>query len=79
MTKDLGDNIENRFADEEILRSELGHCFNFKFWEPVECIGGKVYFGSYYKHTYILRSGRRSETTLQTPEQIMIKGRMGLI
>lgn len=23
--------------------------FNWKFWKPVECVGGKVYFGGYYR------------------------------
>jgi hypothetical protein len=24
--------------------------FNWKFWEPIDCIGGKVYFGRYVEY-----------------------------
>lgn len=45
--------------------------FHYRFWEPKDCIGGKVYFGTYYEPT----SG---EGACQTHLQFHIKRSMGL-
>lgn len=28
----------------------LTYCFHWKFWEPIEAIGGKIYFGLYVEY-----------------------------
>ncbi|MBT4175192.1 hypothetical protein HOC80_05295 [archaeon] len=76
---ELNDSIETNFDDSDIVCSHLTLCFNYRFWDPVDCIGGNVCFGSYYKHCYGLRNGNRSQTTFQTPSQIKVKRSMGLI
>lgn len=63
----------DKITDATILRSEFTLRFHFKFWEPVNCVGGKVYFGTYYEHVYVLRNGQRSTTSLQTPAQVRNK------
>lgn len=67
-----------RFEEGDIERSVLTPMFNFKFWKPVDCIGGRIFFGSYYEHYYQLKDGSRSETVLQTPLQVQIKRSSGI-
>lgn len=64
------DKITNAVIDHNDVTAHL----HLKFWEPIKCCGGYVYFGWYYEHTFILIDGRRSTTSLQTPEQMRNKG-----
>lgn len=45
--------------------------FNWRFWEPVDCIGGKVYLGFYYPRV-------DGESIPQTHLQFIIKQDMGI-
>lgn len=46
--------------------------FHWKFWKPLEVIGGVVFMGHYYE---VWHNGKLE--SLQTEEQIKIKGSMG--
>jgi len=48
--------------------------FNWRFWKPIECIGGNVYFGS-----YAIVEDENGKTSLQNREQIRIKYEMGIL
>lgn len=50
--------------------------FHWKFWKPVECIGGRVYFGEYVICGCV-ENGFISFSR-QTPDQVAIKQRLGL-
>jgi hypothetical protein len=48
-------------------------CFHWKFWKPIKCVGGNVYFNFYYV-TYTVGE----KITYQTVQQFHIKADMGL-
>lgn len=45
--------------------------FHWRFWAPIECVGGKVYFGTYWFDVNGIAPS-------QTHEQWYIKARMGM-
>lgn len=47
--------------------------FNWNPFRPVECVGGKVWFGTYYECRV------EGKVTLQTPFQYYLKRRDGLV
>jgi hypothetical protein len=47
--------------------------FNWRFWKPINCIGGKVYLGLYCVCEV------DGKETLQTPLQYRIKKDMGYV
>lgn len=49
--------------------------FHWKFWKPINVIGGKVYFGHYHR----CRSESENREIIQTPMQTMIKKSMGVM
>lgn len=48
--------------------------FNWRFWRPIQCIGGKVFFGRYANCLNV----ETGETSKQTVEQVCIKRQMGI-
>lgn len=50
--------------------------FHWKFWKPIECTGGNVYFGYYAVIHSFLEDKFHG---LQTPLQVQIKREMGLL
>ena len=48
--------------------------FNWRFWKPIDCIGGLVFIGSYAECEH--EDGRK---TLQTAEQARIKVSIGVL
>jgi hypothetical protein len=34
--------------------TEFRHKFHFKFWKPINAIGGKIYFGPYVEIRYVI-------------------------
>ena len=55
-----------------MARIKITHRFNWKFWRPVRCIAGPVYWGSYW---IIEDEGR---TLYMTDLEFRIKADMGL-
>lgn len=57
------------------MRVKVERIYHWNIFKPVDCIGGLVFIGSYYKVTSI----KDGSTTYQTKDQFWLKVQHGFI